>query len=166
MRGLPGPSVQGIMGPVETRNILSLAIDLELKTSECYARIARMPGAAPFADDLMKLAKEEIVHANLLRSGKDYESSNPEAFGGTFITQETLEEELKAADDLLSDMDSGKLTLVEAIGHIRDLEVRFEQAHLSTLVEIKDPHLQKLFRALSAEDAGHKLRLQSILRDL
>ncbi len=154
------------MGPVETRNILSLAIDLELKASECYARIARMSGAAPFADDLMKLAKEEIVHANLLRSGKDHESSNPEAFGRTYICEEALKEELKAADELLSNMDSGKLTLAEAVGRIRDLEVRFEQAHLSTLLEIKDPHLQKLFRALSAEDAGHQIRLQSIFRDL
>lgn len=151
---------------METRNILSLAIDLELKTSECYARIARMPRATPFADDLMKLAKEEIVHANLLRSAKEHESSNPEAFGRAFITEETLGEELKAADVLLSDIDLGKLTLAEAVGRIRDLEVRFEQAHLSTLLEITDPHLQKLFRALSAEDAGHQIRLQGIFRDL
>ena len=69
------PAIRDIMSFMFAQKILSLAINLEMKTSECYERIGKMPGAEPFADDLAKLAKEEIVHANLLRSGKSYESS-------------------------------------------------------------------------------------------
>ena len=125
-----------------------------------------MPGAEPFADDLAKLAKEEIVHANLLKSGKSYESSDPEAFGRVLIPLEQLEDDLEAAGKLIADIDSGKMALVEAVWRIRDLEIAFERTHLATLLEINDPRLRKLFQALSVQDAGHQLRLQSILRDL
>jgi rubrerythrin len=151
---------------VDARKILSLAIELELKTSECYERIGKMPGAEPFAADLVKLAKEEIVHANLLKSGKSYESSGPEAFGRILVPLEQLEDDLEAAKQLIADIDSGKTTLADAVGRIHDLEIGFEQAHLSTLLEINDPSLRKLFQALSIQDAGHKLKLESILRDL
>lgn len=147
------------------QKIMSLAIKLELKTSECYERIGKMPGAEPFADDLAKLAKEEIVHANLLRSGKGYESYDPEAFRA-LIPLEQLEGYLEAAGKLIVDIDSGKTTLAEAVGRIRDLEIRFEKAHLSTLLETDDPGLRKLFQALSVQDVAHQLRLHSILRDL
>ena len=154
------------MDPVDTRKILSLAIELELKTSECYERIRKMPGAEPFAKDLGKLAKEEIVHANLLKTGKNYESSDPEAFGRILIPLEQLEIDLEAARQLVADIDSGKMTLIEAVWRIRDLEIAFERTHLGTLLEINDPRLRKLFQALSTQDAGHQLRLQSIIRDL
>jgi rubrerythrin len=134
---------------VDARKILSLAIELELKTSECYEKIGKMAGAEPFADDLAKLAKEEIVHANLLKSGKSYESSGPEAFGRILIPLEQLEDDLEAAGQLIADIDSGKTRLAEAVGRIRDLEIGFEQAHLSSLLEINDPSLRKLFQALS-----------------
>jgi rubrerythrin len=154
------------MGPVDTRKILGLAIELEMKTSECYGRIGKMPGAEPFADDLGKLAKEEIVHANLLRSGKSFESSDPGTFGRVLIPVKELEGDLEAAGQLIADIDSGKLTLAEAVRRIRDLEIAFERTHLATLLEINDDRLRKLFRALSAKDAGHQIRLQGILRDL
>jgi rubrerythrin len=151
---------------VDARKILILAIELEMKTSECYERIGKMPGAEPFADDLAKLAKEEIVHANLLRSAKGYESSGSEAFGRILIPPERLENDLEAAAALIGDIDSGKTTLAEAVGRIRDLEIGFEQAHLSTLLEINDPSLRRLFEALSVQDAEHQLRLEGILRDI
>ncbi len=151
---------------MNARKLLSLAIELEIKTSECYEKIGKMPGAEPFAGDLAKLAKEEIVHANLLRSGKSYESSDPEAFGRILIPLEQLEDDLEAAGQLIADIDSGTIRLAEAVGRIRDLEIGFEQAHLSTLLEINDPSLRKLFQALSFQDAGHKLKLEGILRDL
>jgi rubrerythrin len=151
---------------LDTRKILSLAIELEMKASECYERIGKMPGAEPFADDLGKLAREEIVHANLLKSGKSFESSDPKAFGRVLIPVEELEGDLEAAGQLIADIESMKVTLTEAIWRIRDLEIAFERTHLATLLEINDPRIRKLFRALSVQDAGHQLRLQSLLRDL
>ncbi len=151
---------------METRRILSLAIDLELKTSECYERIGKMAGAGAYADDLAKLAKEEIVHANLLRSGKDMESSDTEAFGPVFVPAEMIEEHLAAANAFLEEIDAGRLTFPEAVRRVRDLEIAFERVHMTALLEIRDPRLRRLFRALSAQDAAHQLRLQSILRDL
>ena len=154
------------MGPVDARKILSLAVELEMKTSECYEKMGKMPGAEPFAGDLAKLAKEEIVHANLLRTGKSYESSDPGAFGRILIPQEQLEDDLEAAGRLIADIDSGKSSLAEAVRRIHDLEIAFERTHLATLLEINDPGLRALFQALSVEDIAHRLKLEGILRDL
>ncbi len=154
------------MGPMKTRQILGLAAELEMKTSHCYERIGRMAGAEPFASDLVKLAKEEIVHANLLKTGKAYESDNPEAFGDALVSVKQLEVGREAAGQLIADIDAGKATLAEALERIRDLESAFEQTHLATLVEINDPRLHELFRALSFDDGSHKRRLEGILRDL
>ena len=154
------------MGSMKTRQVLGLAAELELKTSHCYERIGRMAGAEPFAADLAKLAKEEIVHANLLKPGKAYESSDPAAFGDTLVSMEQLKFGLESAGQLIADIDAGKMTLAEALERIRDLESVFEQTHLATLVEINDPRLKELFRALSFDDGSHKRRLEDILRDL
>jgi len=154
------------MNPVDTRKILGLAIELEMRTSECYERIRKMPGAEPFSDDLGKLAKEEIVHANLLRTGKNQEASDPVAFGSPLVSPKELEDDLEAAGQLIADIESGSVTLAEAVRRVRDLEIAFERAHMATLLEINNPRIRKLFQALSVQDAGHQLRLQGIIRDL
>jgi rubrerythrin len=41
-----------------------------------------------------------------------------------------------------------------------------EQVHLQTLLEIRDPALQKLFRTLSTQDGEHRRRLEMILQSL
>ena len=154
------------MGSMKTRQILGLAAELELKTSHCYERIGRMAGAEPFAADLARLAKEEIVHANLLRTGKAYESSDPKAFGDTLVSPASLECGLDSIGRLIADIDNGTTTLAEALERIRDLESVFEQTHLATLVEVNDLRLRDLFKALSFDDGSHKRRLEGILRDL
>ena len=151
---------------MKTRRILVLAAELELKTSQCYERIGRMPGAEPFADDLSKMAKEEIVHANLLNTGKTYEVSDPAAFGDALVSVRQLESGLESIECLIADIDARKTTLAEALERIRDLESAFEQTHLATLVEITDARLRELFRALSFDDGSHKRRLEGILRDI
>jgi hypothetical protein len=46
------------------------------------------------------------------------------------------------------------------------MEFVFEHVHLQTLLEIKDPALQNLFRALSTQDGEHRRRLEMILQSL
>lgn len=151
---------------MDTRKVLGSAIELELETSKCYERLRRMPGAEPFAGDLERLAKEEIVHANLLKTGRSYESSDPESFGDIFLSLEQLEEDLHAAKRLVADIDAGNVAFEEALERVRDLEFAFEQAHLAALVEVNDPRLRELFKALSFDDGHHKRMLEDILRDL
>jgi rubrerythrin len=154
------------MGPVDARKVLSLAIDLELKASACYEKLASMPGSEAFRDDLRHLAQEEVVHANLLRSGKEFEALEPEAFGQTMVPVERLEDHIGQADAFLAELDAGGVAFAEAVRRIRDLEFAFERVHMGTLLEVRSPRLEKLFRALSAQDAAHALRLEAILRDL
>jgi rubrerythrin len=52
------------------------------------------------------------------------------------------------------------------VSKMHDMEVTFEQVHLQTLLEIRDPALQKLFRALSTQDGEHRRRLEMILQSL
>jgi len=52
------------------------------------------------------------------------------------------------------------------VSKIHDMEVTFEQVHLQTILEIRDPALQKLFRALSTQDGEHPQRLEMILQSL
>jgi len=47
---------------------------------------------------------------------------------------------------------------------ILDLEQRFEIVHMNTAVEIKEPFIKKLFETLSQNDAGHRRRLEDIVR--
>jgi rubrerythrin len=151
---------------VENFKILDLAIDLELKTSECYEKLSRLASSKPLKDELLNLSREETVHANLLKTGRKYESSEAGSLGRSFIPIERVEDDLERIGRLIEAIDGGKIGFPDAIRGLYDLEIEFEQVHLASLFEIKDPALEKLFRALSTQDAGHRSRLEIILRTL
>ena len=149
---------------MDTLRTLDLAIGLELKTSECYEKLARMAPEKDLRDALLKLSQEEIVHANLLSTGRRIESAEPGALGRPFIPLERIEDSMERLARLIEEIDGGSIGLRDGLRRLYDLEIEFEQVHLAALFEIKDPALEKLFRALSTQDAGHRSRLEEILR--
>ena len=151
---------------MENIKVLDLAIDLELKTSECYQKLSRLAASKPLKDELLRLSREELVHANLLKTGRKYESSEAGSLGRPFLPQERIEADLERIDRLIEAIDGGTIGFQDAVRQLYELEIEFEQIHLASLFEIKDPTLQKLFRALSAQDAGHRSRLEVIVRTL
>jgi rubrerythrin len=151
---------------MEALKILGLAIELELKTSECYEKLSLLAEDEPLKNELRNLAKEEIVHANLLKTGKSLGSSGTGEFGRSYIPQEEIEDNLARIGRLIESIAAGTITLADAIREIHDMEIMFEQVHLQTLLEIRDPALQKLFRALSTQDHEHRQRLEMILQSL
>jgi len=151
---------------MDVSKILGLAIELELKTSECYEKLSLLAEDGPLKDELRKLAKEEIVHANLLKTGRNMGASESEVFVRSYIPQEEIEDDLARIGRLIDSISTRTITLADAIREIHDMEVTFEQVHLQTLLEIRDPALQKLFRALSTQDGEHRRRLEMILQSL
>jgi hypothetical protein len=151
---------------MDASKILSLAIELELKTSECYEKLSLLAEDEPLKDELRKLAKEEIVHANLLKTGRIIGSSEAGGFGRSYIPQEEIEDDLARIGRLIDSITAGTITLPDALREIHDMEFVFEHVHLQTLLEIKDPALQNLFRALSTQDGEHRRRLEIILQSL
>jgi len=149
---------------MENYKILDLSITLELKTSECYERLSRMAPDPALKAELMMLSQDEIGHANLLKTGRKYESSEAGSLGRSFISLERVEEDLERIGRLIEEIDGGTIGFPDAIRRLYDLEIEFEQVHLASLFEIKDASLERLFRALSTQDAGHRTRLEKILQ--
>jgi len=151
---------------MDVSKILGLAIELELKTSECYEKLSLLAENEHLKDELRKLAKEEIVHANLLKTGRTMGSSGAGEFVRSYIPQEEIEDDLARMGRLIDSISAGTITLADAIREIYNMEITFEQVHLQTLLEIRDPALQKLFRALSTQDNEHRRRLEMIMPSL
>ena len=152
---------------MENEILFMLAARLEHKAAECYEKISLLPAAkGTLAQDLQKLSQEEIVHANLLKSGQNYAASDPDLFEADALTEKDLRGYLASIEDLIRDVERKALTLPDALRRIHDLEILLEAAHLATVVKIKDPVIKKLFSALSQGDKQHKERLDQILQAL
>ncbi len=145
---------------------LSLAIELELKVSDAYRRLSELVVDGVVKKNLLTLSQEEVVHANTLRTGKSHATSQPEAFESERISEEQLSDNIALIDNLLKNLEDKRIGFEDALKRIRDLESRFERAHLNTLLEVKDPSLKQLFEALSSGDREHAWRVEELVRTL
>jgi rubrerythrin len=145
---------------------LSLAIELELKVSDAYRRLSELVVDGVVKKNLLILSQEEILHANTLRAGKSHADSQPEAFESERISEEELRDNIALIDNLLKKLEDKTIGFEDALKRIRDLETRFERAHLNTLLEVKDPSLKQLFEALSSGDREHGWRVEELVRTL
>jgi rubrerythrin len=145
-------------------SLMDLAIELEKKTSDCYDRMSGLATDAGLKKDLMKLAQEEIGHANLLRTGKNFGARNPEFFSQGAMDNTLLENCLRGISELLEQLGDGTITLQAALTRIIALEYFCEKAHFSSLVYIEEPSLKPLFEGLARDDAEHGERVSQLLR--
>jgi rubrerythrin len=152
---------------MNSERLFTLAGRLELAAAECYKRIDGL--AVPDSDvaqDLKQLAREEVVHAQLLKTGKDFAASDPGLFDANILTEDDLNRYLAMAEQLIGDVERKAVMLPEALKRMLDLEVLMEQAHAATIVLYNDPAVKKLFMALSQGDKRHREMLEKLIRTL
>jgi rubrerythrin len=142
--------------------MLSQAIELELKVSECYEKMSQMTPYEALKLELKKLGKEELVHANLLRTGRRYASKDPDFFHDEHVSDQEIEDNLHLIGNLIQNIENKTITIDAALKKICELESRCEKVHMARIVETMDPSLKKLFEALSAGDREHTQRLEKI----
>lgn len=143
--------------------LIDLAIELEKKIGDCYDRMSGMATDADLKKDLIQLAREEIGHANLLRTGRSFGVKDPEFFGQGGMELPLLENCLGGINELLDELGRGTTTLRGALSRIVALEYFCEEAHLSTLVHVEEPSLKTLFESLARDDAAHGERVSQLL---
>jgi rubrerythrin len=144
--------------------LLDLAIELEKKVGECYDRMSGMTTDEALRTGLLTLAREEVDHANLLRTGKNFAVKNPEFFAQGEMGNTLLESCLRVIGELLNQLGDGAATLKGALSRIVALEYFCEKAHVSSLVHIEEPSLKQLFTGLARDDAAHAERVWQLLR--
>jgi len=149
------------MGLTDT---FDLAIQLEEKMSECYKAMCKLCRDEAISKELVRLSYDEIAHADLLRTGKNYLKEAPDLFS---LRSERITE-MKIGFNkiirLIEGVHSKKVDLEEALNEAVELERLFEQFHLKTIAEVKDASLKKLFKALSTDDKTHRERLVNIIK--
>jgi rubrerythrin len=145
-------------------NLFDLAIELEKKVGDCYVRMGAMATDEALKKDLLKLAQEEVGHANLLRTGRSFGVRNPEFFSRADVDFTLLQNCRRAIAELLGELDRGAIALPAALSRITDLEYFCEKAHLATLVQIEEPSLKPLFEGLARDDVQHGDRVSELLR--
>ncbi len=142
------------------------AIDLEALIAEIYKQASELAPDENIVRELTSLAGEELAHANLLRTGRNYLTRAPEAFGEATISREELLQGLKATQELLGMIEAKSLLLPQILERLIELETQFEKIHLQTIAEIQEESLKKLFQKLAGEDRKHTERLTRLLESL
>lgn len=145
-------------------SLFDLAIELEKKVGDCYERMSGLATDEGLKKDLVKLAQEEIGHANLLRTGKNFAAKNPEFFSKGAMDLPLLENCMRGINELLDELDHGTTTLQAGLSRIAALEYFCEKAHFSSLVHIEESSLKPLFEGLARDDADHGERVSELLR--
>ena len=141
-----------------------LAIQLEEKMSECYKDIGKLCQDEAISKELVRLSYDEIAHADLLRTGKNYLKEVPDIFSLRLERITELKTGLDRIIKLIDTVRSENIAFEEAINDAAELEKLFEQFHLRTIAEVKDASLRRLFEALSSEDKTHVKRLKNIMK--
>jgi rubrerythrin len=147
---------------MDIARFLDMGTDLENRISRIYEKISSLTNDESLSKRLISLSREELNHANILRTGKNYLSEMPDLFLGVQLGDEEIQEGLEDAGALLSELDIG-LSFPEGLKRILQLEKRFEQIHLGISVEIGEPSLKKLFQALTKGDQNHVRILSEII---
>lgn len=146
--------------------VLELAEKLESGLSTCYRKLAELTGDEDIYERLQLLAEEEFKHRDLIKTGKSYLIQAPEVFRDVRMTADELREGLERCEKLEGRLEKASVDFPEGLEALAVLESTAERAHLSVLLELSDPELERLFQALAQGDAGHRQRLERLLSDL
>jgi len=145
--------------------VISLAIELENEISICYEKASQIAPLQSLQDQLKQLAKDEVSHAALLKTGLKYITNAREAFEGTTLGSDEIEEGIKKVKLLNEEIDNRRIGIHKALENIFNLEIYFTKIHLNTIVEIKEESLKNLFKALAKDDREHADRINKILKE-
>jgi hypothetical protein len=142
---------------------LNRAILLEQKFSECYEHMSQLVSEPSLIEDFKKLSQEETYHANLIKSGEKILTISPELVKDMTISHLEIDTGISKLKDLIESIKEKKITISDAVRHVYDLEMVFEQVHMNKVAEFDDKALKDLFRALANGDKMHRERLEQIM---
>ena len=151
---------------MEILEAFNTMVQLEKSMSECYKEISRICPDEQVSRELMTLSQEELVHMNLLGTGKNYVNAAPDQFS---LKSERIAElglMQNRMVGLINDIHDKKKGLIEALTVAADIERVLQQFHLNGIAEVKDISLRKLFETLSLGDKEHIRRLFGVLKSL
>jgi rubrerythrin len=147
---------------LDIAKFLDFGAELEMRVSKVYEKLSGLAGDESLSKRLISLSREEINHANILRTGKNYLGEMPDLFVGVRLKDEEMQKGLKDAGALLAEFDTG-LSFREGLNRILQLETEFERIHLGASVEVREPSLISLFQALTKGDQNHiRILLETI----
>jgi rubrerythrin len=147
------------MNPTES---LEAAIALELAFADCYEALSRSTPAAPIADDLAQMGREEVDHANLIRMERRFAAEMPDFFTPKAGLAESLYagfEEVRTIPRAPADPDELKKSLTRLL----EMEKFMEQIHGHAAASVEEAGLKKLFASLSSRDQGHVAELAKMI---
>ncbi len=140
------------------------AIRLETCFSECYEMMIQLGEGQGIAKDLRTLSYQEINHANILKTGKNFVLAEPDLFDKVTPTETEMDSGIGLTEDLLRKIRGRVIEFNTAIGELHELEKLFERVHMDVAVTIKEPSLEALFKNLSKQDAEHKRILEHLMQ--
>ena len=143
--------------------ILNRAILLEQKFAECYEKMSEIAFDRSLAEQLKILSQEEISHVNLLKTGMNFATKEPNLFQNTKISSIEIDRGIKLLNGLVESLVNKDIDITEAIHKIYDLEMIFEEVHLNKVAEFEEPSMKQLFEALSNGDRAHRERLEKVV---
>jgi rubrerythrin len=142
---------------------IDLAEAIELRVSSLYELAAANTSDPPIANQLKRLSREELNHANILRTGRTYYESMPDLFSGLMMDETEAQEALKKAEEYLVQFRKEKLPILSQLKVMLDYEKRFEKIHMGASVKIKDEKLKELFNGLKEGDQFHIVVLGTLI---
>ena len=143
--------------------ILNRAILLEQKFAECYEKMSEIAFDRSLAEQLKILSQEEISHVNLLKTGMNFATKEPNLFQNTKISSIEIDRGIKLLNGLVESLVNKDIDITEAIHKIYDLEMIFEEVHLNKVAEFEEPSMKQIFEALSNGDRAHRERLEKVV---
>jgi rubrerythrin len=151
---------------MKIQDFLDLAEEIELKISDLYTIIAGNSADPPMANQLKKLAAEEINHANILRTGKAYYEAMPDLFAGLTMDEAEVRAALKEALEHQAAFLQKKPPIHHQLQTMMAFEKRFEKFHMGAAVKIEDQKLRQLFMSLRKGDHSHITMLDALIATL
>ncbi len=140
------------------------AIRLETCFSECYEMMIQLGEGRGMGKDLRTLSYQEINHANILKTGKNFVIEEPDLFEQATPTDTEMDSGIGLTEDLLRKIRGRVIEFNTAIRELHELEKLFERIHMNVAVAVKEPSLEALFRNLSKQDAEHKRILERLMQ--
>lgn len=145
---------------------LNRAILLEQKFADCYEKMSKIAFDRSIAEQLKILSQEEISHVNLLKTGMNFATKEPDLFQDTKVSSMEIDRGIKLLNELVESLANKDIDVAEAIHKIYDLEMIFEEVHLNKVAEFEEPSMKQIFEALSKGDRAHRERLEKVVATL
>jgi rubrerythrin len=141
---------------------LDLGTEIESQISLIYEKVAKLTVDEAVSEQLIKISREELNHANSLKMGKNYLKQAPDLFLAVNMNEEELNAGLTELGIFQTRLKETTL-LLPALKWLLDLEKKFERIHIGVSVLLADVHLKELFQTLSKGDQNHVVTLTQII---